>query len=107
LIKNDEKRPFRWAAAGMLSGFGNNALFALLITYVFRYEYWVVGGFSKVSQHIFLSGSMIALGAAFLVPLGFYAGRNGGILFSRRPQWAYASTILISIILWTAALVLH
>jgi hypothetical protein len=105
-IRNEDKTPYRWAAAGMLSAFGNNALFAVLITYVFRYEYWVVGGISKVTQHIFISGGMITLFAAFVVPLGFYAGRNGGILVTRRPHWSYASTIFVSIVLWTAALLL-
>jgi hypothetical protein len=49
---------------------------------------------------------MIALVAAFLVPLGFLAGKNGNILVARRPHWSYASTILVSIVLWTAALIL-
>lgn len=40
LIKNEEKMPIRWGLTGAMSAFGNNAFFALLITYVFRYEYW-------------------------------------------------------------------
>ena len=106
LIKKDEKAPIKWGLAGGTSAFGNNALFALLITYVFRYEYWVVGGFSKVSQHILVSGSINALLAAFLVPLGFLIGRNGSIFVKRRPRWSYAGTILGSIALWTVALFL-
>jgi hypothetical protein len=61
LIKNKEHAPLRWGATGLLSAFGNNALFALLITYVFRYEYWVAGGSSKVLHHIFVSGSIITV----------------------------------------------
>jgi hypothetical protein len=106
IIKNKDHAPFRWGAAGMLSAFGNNALFAILITYVFRYEYWVAGGFSKVFQHIFISGSITTVIAAFLVPLGFILGKNGGILFDRRPHWSYAGTILASIALWTVAIFL-
>ena len=106
LVKNKEHMPLRWGAAGMLSAFGNNALFALLITYVFRYEYWVAGGSSKVLQHIFISGSIITVIAAFLVPLGFFVGKNGGILVDRRPRWSYAGTILGSIALWTVAMFL-
>jgi hypothetical protein len=102
-VKNKEQAPFRWGATGMLSAFGNNALFALLITYVFRYEYWVVGGFSKVSYHIFIIGSIVAVIAALVVPLGFFVGKNGGTLFARRPRWSYAGTILLSIALWTVA----
>ncbi len=103
LIKNKEPAPLRWGAAGMLSAFGNNALFALLITYVFRYEYWVAGGFSKVSQHIFISGSIITVIAALIVPLGFLVGKNGRILFDRHPRLSYASTVLGSLALWTVA----
>ena len=106
LVKNKDRAPLRWGAAGMLSAFGNNALFALLITYVFRYEYWVAGGFSKVSRHIFISGSIIAVTAVLLVPLGFFIGKNGGTLFNRHPRWSYASTILGSIALWTVAVFL-
>ncbi len=103
LIKNEEKTFLRWSATGMLSAFGNNMLFAFLITYVLRYEYWVVGGFPKVSHHIFVSGSILTIIAAFLVPLGFFVGKNGDTLFDRRPQWSYASTILGSIAVWTVA----
>jgi len=103
LVKNRKQAPLRWGAAGMLSAFGNNALFALLITYIFRYEYWVAGGFSKVSHHIFISGSIITVIAALLVPLGFFVGKNGVTLFDRHPRWSYAGTILGSIALWTVA----
>ena len=103
LIKNKEHAPLRWGATGMLSAFGNNALFALLITYVIRYEYWVAGGLSKVFHHIFISGCIITVIAAPLVPFGFFVGKNGGILFDRSPRWSYAGTILGSIALWTVA----
>jgi len=106
LIKHEEKTPLKWGLTGAMSAFGNNALFALLITYVFRYEYWVVGGFSKVSHHIFVSGIISALLAAFLVPMGFLVGKNGGIFADNRPRWSYAGTILGSIALWVAALFL-
>ena len=106
LIKNKEQAPLRWGATGMLSAFVSNALFALFITYVFRYEYWIVGGFSKVSHHIFISGSIITVIAALLVPLGFFVGKNGGTFFDRRPRWSYAGTIIGSIALWTVAMFL-
>ena len=106
LIKNSEKNPLRWSLTGAMSAFVNNALFAILITYVIRYEYWVVGGVPKVSNHIFISGSIGALLAAFLVPLGFFVGKNGNVFTERNPRWSYASTILGSLALWTAALFL-
>jgi hypothetical protein len=57
----------RWlpaAAATYLS----YAAFALMMTYVFRYEHWVQGGFAKVLRHVGMSGSMAALACAVLVP---------------------------------------
>ena len=104
LIKNEKRAPLKWGAAGMLSAFGNNALFAVLITYFFRYEYWVAGGASKVSYHIFISGSITAVLAALLVPLGIFVGKNGGLLFDRHPRWSYAGTILASVAIWTITL---
>jgi hypothetical protein len=105
-IKNEEKMPLKWGLTGAMSAFGNNALFALLITYVFRYEYWVVGGIQKVSAHIFVNGSITALLAAFLVPLGLMVGKSGGTFADNRPNWSYGGTILGSIALWTVALLL-
>ena len=105
-LKNEEKSPIKWGLMGAASAFVNNAFFALMITYIFRYEYWVVGGMAKVSDHIFISGSISALLAAFLVPLGFLVGQNSGTFADRRPRWSYASPILGSIALWIAALFL-
>ena len=105
-LKNEEKSPIKWGLSGAASAFVNNVTFALMITYIFRYEYWVVGGMAKVSNHIFVSGSISALLAAFIVPLGFLVGQNGGVFADRRPVWSYAGTILGSIALWTVALFL-
>jgi len=104
LIKKQEKKPLKWGLTGAMSAFGNNALFALLITYVFRYEYWVVGGLQKVSHHIFVSGSISALLAAIFVPIGLLVGKSGGIFAENRPRWSYAGTILGSIALWIVGL---
>ena len=104
LIKREEKKPIKWSLTGAASAFGNNALFALLITYVFRYEYWVAAGASKVSHHIFVSGSIASLLSAFLVPVGFLVGKNGITFADRRPLWSSAGTILASLVLWVVAL---
>jgi hypothetical protein len=106
LIKNKEQALFRWSTTGMLSAFGNNALFAVLITYVIRYEYWVAGGLSKIINHIFVAGIITAVMAAFLVPLGFFVGTNGSTFFARRPRLSFAGTILGSVALWAVAIIL-
>ena len=100
LIRDKEKVTLRHSLTGAMSALGNNALFAIVITYIIRYEYWVVGGLPKVAHHIFVSGSISALWALFLVPLGFWIGQKGWIQAERRPQWSYAGTVIGSIALW-------
>lgn len=57
-----------WLAAA-LAAYANYAAFALMITYVARYDHWVQGGLGKVLEHVGVSGSMAALACALLVPL--------------------------------------
>lgn len=102
-MKNERKVSLRSSLTGMLSAYGSNTLFALVITYIVRYEYWVAGGFSKVLDHIFISGSFAALLAAMLVPLGFWIGAGGRILAERRPQWIYTGTLTGIVIIWSLA----
>lgn len=54
----------------------NYALFALMITYVFRYNYWVQGGFGRVLEHIAIAGTMAAVGSAVFVPFSFRLGKQ-------------------------------
>jgi hypothetical protein len=51
-------------------------LFALMITYVFRYGYWVEAGLAKVINHIGIGGTLAALGCAVFVPLSFRLGEQ-------------------------------
>jgi hypothetical protein len=57
-----------WLAAA-LATYISYAAFALMITYVARYEHWVQAGFGKISEHIAVSGSLAAAACAVLVPL--------------------------------------
>jgi len=106
LMKKDEKRLSRSMLSGAISAYGGYALFALFITYIVRYEYWVTGGVSKVLNHIFISGSLAALAALVVVPLGYWIGINSETITSRRPEWTYAGMLAGIIVLWTLAKVL-
>ena len=79
-------------------------LFALMITYVFRYEHWVLGGFGGVLGHIGIAGSIAALACAVLVPLSFrFAQRlkaGFAMPFGFSQQWAAGSISVITIALW-------
>jgi len=59
-----------------LAAYVGYALFAFMITYLFRYEHWVQGGIGKVVRHIGISGTMAAIGCAVLVPLAFNVGEK-------------------------------
>jgi hypothetical protein len=99
-LKRDRKASFRSALTGIMSAYGSNALFALLITYVIHYRPWVAGGWPKVSHHIFVSGSWTALAAAVLVPIGFVLGAKSWQIVERRPNWAYGSALAGLAVLW-------
>ena len=89
------------AAAAVYSSY---TLFALMITYVFQYEFWVQAGFTKVLSHIGISGSIAALGCAFLVPASFRLAEkikaNLAWPFNLRLQLAPSGIIAITIGLW-------
>jgi hypothetical protein len=99
-MKRERRASFKSALTGVFSAYGGYALFALLITYVIRYEPWTAGGWPRVSHHIFVGGSWAAIVAALVVPLGFSLGTRSWILVERRPRWAYGSALVVLIIIW-------
>jgi ABC-type thiamin/hydroxymethylpyrimidine transport system permease subunit len=84
-------------------------LFALMITYIFRYDYWVQAGFAGVLRHITISGSMAALGCAILVPASFRLGRqikaNFAGPFNLKLQFVPSSVLIVTIGLWVFSIV--
>jgi len=95
--------------SSVLAIYTNYTLFAILITYVFRYDHWVEAGLSKVANHIFLGGTLAALGCALVIPLCHSFGRwlQDGKL---HPAWAtsFARMHLATIVttgMWLFALI--
>jgi len=72
LIKRNREISHRESLSGALGAYDGYALFALIITYIVRYEIWTVAGSAKVLHHIFVSGSIAALAAIVTVPLGYW-----------------------------------
>lgn len=89
------------------------AAFAVMITYLFRYDHWVLGGLVKVLRHIFIEGSMAALVCACVVPLSARLGEKlksysampfgllrspipGGISALTMGLWAFAVVTCLS-----------
>jgi hypothetical protein len=100
LLKKNHKIDYRNCICGVVSAYGGYALFAVIITYLIRYDYWVSGGLSKVLHHIFVSGSYLALAAAAAVPLGFMAGLKGRTLRQYHSPWVFRGALLTSAIIW-------
>ena len=50
-----------------------NVIFAIGAAYVFKYSYWIKGGSEKITQFIFVEGSITAL-------LGFFSFQAGDLL---------------------------
>ena len=100
LLKKERKISWRSILTGSVSAYSGYALFALTITYIVQYKYWIAGGLPKVLNHIFVSGSIAALFAAVVVPLGFMVGLKSESLSSRNPRWLYAGTLASIVIFW-------
>ncbi len=106
LMKKEKTTPIRSSLAGVLSVYSSNALFAVIITYIVRYEYWTKEGLPKVLSHIFVAGTISAVLASVLVPLGFRIGVTSGTLAERQPRWTSAGTAVCVVIIWILARVL-
>ncbi len=102
-----KSKALRAAAAA----YASYALFALMITYVFRYDHWVQAGFTKVAEHIGISGSTAALGCAAMVPLAFRLGdklkEKYAMPFKLRLQLAPGGVSIATAGLWTFSIAVY
>jgi len=103
LIKNEKTSSVKCGLTGFLSAYSGNTLFALVITYIIRYDIWTSAGLPKVLEHIFVSGSLTAVLAAFAVPLGFRLGVTSGEIADKKPKWTSAGTVVTVFIIWILA----
>jgi hypothetical protein len=101
LMKEGRKFFLRGSLTGITSAYLGNALFALVMTWIFRYEYWIAAGLPKVLDHVFISGSLVAAAAFGVVPLGYWLGRKVDGLHSLRARWVYSTLSLLVLGLWT------
>jgi len=100
LLKSKKKIFLRGGWTGILGAYGGYAFFALIITYVVQYEIWVTGGWPKVTEHIFVNGSLTALVSAFLVPLGYRLSQKEKTSKVFHSQWATSSALVLVFFLW-------
>ena len=92
------------ALFGLAASYLGYILFALTITYVFRYHYWTEGGFARILRYVGISGSLSAIANFVAVPLS----NNFGRLLKQRTinpfefksRLATGSVSLITLTLW-------
>jgi len=93
------------AAVTVYASYG---LFALMITYLARYEHWVQGGFSKVMNHIGVGGTIAALLCAIMVPLSYRVAERLKVSipmpFVYRRQLLPGSVFFATAVLWVFGL---
>jgi len=96
--------------AGVSSAYLTTSLFSLTMTYIMPYvppmrdcaHYWATAGLPKVLDYIGINGSLIAVGALILVPLGYKLGKSLMDLSTARPRPAFIGALLLTLVLWTA-----
>ncbi len=99
VMKLIKERKFNWLS-GALSAWLGYALFGFLITYVFRYHYWIAFGLPKVIKYIGIEGSLAALGSAITVMMGYRIGENFTRFFNSKPKSAYIGAIGFTLSFW-------
>jgi hypothetical protein len=101
LIKKESKSLVRISLTGIFSAYSARLVFALMSIYIFKFQRWIRGGMSYFLGHVFVRGSVAAVLAGVLVPLGYRLGSNGDTLFKKYPKWAYSGALIILIGLWS------
>ncbi|MFC1679119.1 hypothetical protein ACFL2T_02785 [Elusimicrobiota bacterium] len=93
------ERKLSWLS-GAIGAWLGYALFAFLITYVFRYHHWTAVGFPKVIRHIGIDGSLAALGSAASVWLGYKIGDHIIEFMETKPRLVYAGATGFTLCFW-------
>jgi hypothetical protein len=81
------RRPQWWrhALVGLLTAYGARAFFVLYSVHIAHFERWVEGGTQMALDHVVRSGSVVAVAALFLAPLGFWMGGKAAEILSGDP----------------------
>ncbi len=100
LLKEERPRVWRPMLTGVVTAYGGYASFAILMTYVARYKYWVMSGPTKLLNHIFIGGTMAAIVCLIVAPLGLRVGRSREAVFVQRPGRSAAWAVGVILVLW-------
>ncbi len=96
------------ALFGAITTYLGYILFALMITYVFRYHYWTEQGLPKILRYVGISGTLAAFGNSIAVPVSFYMGqllkKRIANPFEFRSRFVTSSISLVTFGLWLLVL---
>ena len=93
---------------GLAATYLGLGLFALIITYVVRYSYWISVGWPKVLRYVALSGSIAAVCNAVIVPVADRLARRLRARADRTApvgSWAFRTACAATLALWAFALI--
>jgi len=76
LLKEKERMNFKSLLLGPVSILFSNFFFAVFMTFLVRYRFWVDGGWDKVFNHTFISGGLAAVPSLLVVPAALHWARK-------------------------------
>ena len=85
LLSHGRSQWWRHALVGLLTTYGARAFFVLYSIHIAHFERWVEGGTQMALEHVVRSGSVVALAALLLAPLGFRIGEKAAEMLSGNP----------------------
>lgn len=106
----------KWQSlAGIGTAYASSIVFSLTMTYVMPYvpsmehcaHWWVIVGLPKVLDYIVVNGSLVALGALFLVPLGYRVGQSITAFSNTRPRPALIGALVLTVLFWIAGVMIQ
>jgi hypothetical protein len=78
LVSRGRSGWWRHALVGLLTAYGSGTFFVMYSVHIAHFERWVDGGTQMALDHVLRSGSVVALAAVLLAPLGFRIGGKAG-----------------------------
>ena len=103
LVKQKKKNPIQTGLAGVIGAYSGHLIFALFASYIIRNPFWVTGGLPKISEHVFISGSFVAIASVLLVPLGYWIGYKRIPFGALQSRWVYNGALIFTVIFWVLA----
>lgn len=85
LLARGSSQRWRHALIGLLTAYGARAFFVWYSVSVAQSERWIEGGTQMAFDHVVRGGSMVALAALLLAPLGFRIGEKAARVISGDP----------------------